>query len=214
MTTLAQGRAKVLDDQGWPPPGSFGLSVIGGWVGKLVWAGQLLSGDGSKWTHAFLVLDNWEVIEARPGGAALLPLEKYLKHKEILFCDLPIRKATRYIASPEEKAAEVLHLRKDLNRIGRSLVGVRYNWLNYPALGLLALGWKPEWLRRFVRRASTGMICSQLVDYCYAQANVHLFNDKREPMDVTPGDLARWVVNAEKAFRSRGGAAGEAVKKL
>jgi hypothetical protein len=33
------------------------------------------------------------------------------------------------------------------------------------------------------------MICSQLVDEAYLRAGVHLFDDGRDPGDVTPGDL-------------------------
>jgi hypothetical protein len=155
-------------------PGSFGLTRIGGIAGLFVWLGQRLSGDGSKWTHVFFVLDNDQVIEGQPGGARLEPLGKYANQVN---CDP--------LAGPEPE------LRERLVQTARALEGTPYNWLNYPALGLLALGIKWEWLRRFVRRPESGMICSQLVDYIYMVNGVHLFNDGREPMDVTPGDLAR-----------------------
>ena len=38
--------------------------------------------------------------------------------------------------------------------------------------------------------SSKHMICSQLVDQCYQYAGVQLFDDKRWPGYVTPGDLA------------------------
>jgi len=47
----------------------------------------------------------------------------------------------------------------------------------------------PGWLLDYV--AGTGhIICSQLVDQCYLDAGVHLFDDGRFVGDVTPGDLA------------------------
>ena len=39
------------------------------------------------------------------------------------------------------------------------------------------------------------MICSQLVDYCYLMAGVHLFNDGRWPGYVTPEDLANVIAD-------------------
>lgn len=161
-----------------PLPGSFGLARITGAVGLFVWLGQRLSGDGSRWTHAFLVLDNNEITEAQPEGTKIEPLEQYTSRTEVKFCD-PLA------GRPEPE------LRAQLVQTARALDGTRYNWFNYPALGLLALGIKPPCLRRFVRRTQSGMICSQLVDYVYMVNGVHLFDDGREPMDVTPGDLAR-----------------------
>jgi len=161
-----------------PLPGSFGLARIGGIVGWFVWLGQRISGDGSKWTHAFFILDNDEIIEGQRGGARPESLEQYTNRTDVKFVD-PLR------------GRPLPELRAQLVATARSLDGTKYNWLNYPALGLLALGIKPKLLRNWVRNPNSGMICSQLVDYIYMVNGVHLFADGREPMDVTPGDLAR-----------------------
>ena len=44
------------------------------------------------------------------------------------------------------------------------------------------------------------MICSQLVDQCYLEAGIHLYDDGRDPGDVTPADLAE-LVSERKAYR-------------
>lgn len=160
-----------------PLPGSFGLARIGGIVGWFVWLGQRISGDGSKWTHAFFILDNDEIIEGQPGGAGIESIEQYTSRTEVKFVD-PLR------------GRPLPELRAQLVATARSLNGTKYSWLNYPALGLYALGIKPRLLRSWVRNPKSGMICSQLVDYIYMVNDIHLFADGREPMDVTPGDLA------------------------
>lgn len=157
-------------------PGSFGLTRMGGIGGWFAWLGQRISGDGSRWTHAFFVLDNDQIIEGRPGGARIKGIEEYASRTEVLFCD-PVGNEPR----------------ARLVATARGLEGAKYNWLTYPALGMLALGIRWEWLRRFARRPESGMICSQLVDYVYMTNGIHLFDDGREPMDVTPGDLARFA---------------------
>jgi hypothetical protein len=40
-----------------PKPGTIGLSIIGGFGGKLINVGQALHGDPSGWTHAFVVVE-------------------------------------------------------------------------------------------------------------------------------------------------------------
>jgi len=181
-----------------PKPGSFGLSRIGGLTGKLIAAGQAFSGDGSRWTHAFVVLDDETVIEAMPGGARIRPLAEYLAHEEIFFSDRPIqtwmaRRDPRLIEMYGHNAGTHEQLIRDVVVLNaRRLNGTGYGYLQYLALGLVAVGVEPRWLRRYI--ASKGrMICSQLVDEVYRRAGVHLFNDGRLPQDVTPGDLANYA---------------------
>lgn len=155
-----------------PRPGDFGLSIIGGWTGWWVARGQSLTGDPSRYTHAFIVVDGDRVIEAMPGGARLGYLEKLLLGDVIFWSPPGITKEQRRIIV--EKAMEMR--------------GTRYSFMDYVALTLAHLGATPKWLRGYIT-TSKRMICSQLVDFVYCLAGIHLFTDGRLPQDVTPGDL-------------------------
>jgi hypothetical protein len=181
-------------------PGSFGLSRIGGLLGKLIAAGQAFSGDGSRFTHAFVVLDHGEVIEAMPGGARIVPIADRLKHDEVVFCDAPVQGYLAASRWQDERNQRVIEkaVRWDIVRHARALEGTGYGYLQYLALGLVALGFQPKWLERYI--ADTGrMVCSQLVDEVYRRAGIHLFVDEtpeRLPQQVTPGDLDDYRVRA------------------
>jgi hypothetical protein len=202
MTDQPQRWVSGLAQGDQPLPGSFGLSRIGGLLGKLIAAGQAFSGDASRWTHAFVVLDDQWVIEAMPGGARLAPLADRLNHAEVVFSDKPVQlelEALRQrIAHLELTDPEAYWnwatgtYRVTVVENARRLEGVGYGYLQYLALGLVAVGFQPKWLRKYI--ASKGrMICSQLVDEVYRRSGIHLFDDDRLPQDVTPGDLAIWA---------------------
>lgn len=163
-------------------PGTIGLSRIGGPTGWWVSFGQWLTGDGSRFTHAFVVLDDDTVVEAMPGGARVAPLPDRLAWRPLAF-------GTGVRLTGAQRVAIVAR--------ARELVGTPYSFLDYVYLAAVHVtgaghaGGGPvvRWLRR--RVAGNGrMICSQLVDECYRYAGVHLFDDGRAPQDVTPGDLA------------------------
>jgi uncharacterized protein YycO len=157
--------------------GQFGLSVIGGGLGRAIWFGQAVIGDRSKWTHAFLVLDEETVIEAMPRGARLAPLAPFVDKGErgqAVFSRLKL--------TDEQRATVV--------QVGREFAGTPYSFLDYLSIGLEHLRVRPTWVQRRVE-TSRRMICSQLVDRAYDIAGVHLFADGRRPGDVTPGDLTR-----------------------
>lgn len=162
-----------------PLPGDFGLVSITGTVGRLIRVGQYLNGDGFRnFEHAFVVLDGGMLLEAEPGGARIRPLAQY-DGTNVTYSDWPLTDVQR-------------------DRIvqARSLVGTPYSVLDYLSLVLVRLHIRPGWVARYV--VNTGhMICSQMVDFCYVQAGVHLFDDGRIPGDVTPGDLAT-VLHAPK----------------
>lgn len=76
-------------------------------------------------------------------------------------------------------------------RLAREKTG--YGWLDYAALTAHALRVPVPGLRDFISD-SHRLICSQLVDYCYQQAGVQLFNDSRWNGYVTPSDLGALLV--------------------
>lgn len=183
-----------------PPPGSFGLARITGTLGKVIAAGQAFAGDGSRWTHAFIVLDHEQVIEAEPGGAVITPLAHYLSNKvEAVISDKPVQDwlavtGTLDGTTDPEMFSDYLanFKREQIVEIARGLKGTPYGYLQYLSMGLIALGIEWKWLTRIVTNRRR-MICSQLVDEVYRRANIQLFNDHRLPQNVTPGDLAIWA---------------------
>lgn len=161
-----------------PKPGDFGLSIIGGSVGYWVGIGQHLIGDGSRYTHAFVVLDDNTVMEAMPKGARIASLNDYMG--KAVFSKISLTAAQR-----EAIVAQARKLEK-----------TPYSFLDYLALALANYNVKTPKLRKYIENKGH-MICSQLVDYCYQKAGVHLFNDNRLPQDVTPGDLANMLIERD-----------------
>jgi len=189
-----------------PPIGSFGLSVIGGRTGFWVRIGQAIIGDTSRYTHAFIVVSDTEVIEAMPSGARLAPLANYrqradLANGDVRFCDAPVQhQLDQWIESRmgqlwgnHDRQLMERYYRAATATAARKLVGRRYSFADYLALALAHFGIRPAWLQRYI--ADSGrLICSQLVDETYRLAGIHLFDDERLPQDVTPGDLDAYRV--------------------
>lgn len=150
--------------------GDIGLTRIGGLLGFFISLGQHLAGDSSRFTHAYIVLDDENVIAAQPGGARVDKLSDYKNKAIYIQKDLT-----------DEQRAFIVNEAK-------SLEGLPYSFLDYLAISLARCGIKPQWLQKYI--ANTGhMICSQLCDEVYRRAGIHLFNDGRLPQEVTPGDL-------------------------
>lgn len=158
-------------------PGTFGLSTIGGFTGFWVGLGQYIIGDGSRFSHAFIVLDDNMVMEARPGGAKMVPLSRY---PNAVFSRIPLT---------DEQRAKIV-------QEARLLEGTPYSFLDYLALSLVHFGFKAKRLRKYIQNRRH-MICSQLVDHVYQKAGVQLFDDGRLPQDVTPGDLANMLIERD-----------------
>ncbi len=161
-----------------PQPGDFGLSTIGGFTGFWVGLGQYISGDGSRYSHAFIVLDDETVMEAMPGGAIITPLSNYKN-----------RSVYSNIELTNEQRVEIV-------KQARKLEGIPYSFLDYLALALAHFGIKAPRLRKYIENKGH-MICSQLVDFAYQKAGVHLFTDGRLSQDVTPGDLANMLIEKD-----------------
>lgn len=153
-------------------PGDIGFAMIPGRVGAWVSIGQALLRDSCRWTHAFLVIDRGQAVEAMPAGARIVPLEPRTG-EHFAYLRLPLTEIQR------EAVATV----------GRSLEGTPYSFADY--LALAALEWRlpgHRLLRGYV--ADSGhMICSQLVDHALCRGGYHLFDDGRWSQDVTPGAL-------------------------
>jgi hypothetical protein len=157
-----------------PKPGTIGLSIIGGFGGKLINVGQALHGDPSGWTHAFVVVDNNRVLQAMPNGSSYGNLDFYLQPGNAVF--LP--------GWPDVSAVPLLHMAS----VADSLIGIPYGFTDYLSLAAFGFGIKLPFTRKRIQDKGT-MICSQLVDEFFLRLGIPLFDDGRLPMDVTPGDL-------------------------
>lgn len=174
-------------------PGDVLLLHIDGWVGRLIWAMQLVNKDTSFWTHAAIVLDDGTVFEAQPGGAVITPLAEY--------ADRP-GSVVRYYQRPKRNQPteyEILPIAEFMTDTRRACIvrdaramfarGYRYAYEVYGYLALYRFGVRPRWVRNAIQDPDAG-ICSQAADLLLADNGVHLFADGRMPYDVTPGDLA------------------------
>lgn len=169
-------------------PGDFCCVPVSGGVGKLIQLGELLNGDKfDLYQHAEIYVGNPGLVDtsqapygftfgAYPGGARLVTLP-----------------------CPPEQLAGALWSSGviPLTTIQRDviidtsikMIGTGYSALDYFALAAHRLHLPIPGLQAYI--AATGhQICSQLCDYIYTEAGVHLFSDGRWPGYVTPADLA------------------------
>lgn len=167
-----------------PKPGDIGLSSSDSLIGRFVRLGQAIVGDHSFVSHAFIVLHDGQIIEAMPGGARFASLDKY---PEVVF--------SKYELTWDQRDA--------ICEAAIRMEGTPYSFLDYASLFLSHLAkksWVPlpwSWLPGFLRRrvASSGhMICSQLCAEAYRQAGLDLTGGLEIPQDLTPGDLARYIL--------------------
>jgi len=154
--------------------GDFGLVTISGRGGKLIRLGQWLNGDGyADYEHAFVYIGNGEIVEAEPRGATRTNF--HYNPSAVLWS------SGHFSLNEPDRAA--------IRSAAIGYVGTPYSAADYFAIAAhtLHLPHGPA-LKSYVA-SSKRMICSQLVDQCYQDAGVHLFNDGRWPGYVTPGDL-------------------------
>ena len=164
-----------------PLPGDFCCVSAGGFAGPVVGAAQrflLVGGIYSEYEHAFIFTGlggDRAVIQAEPTGTAYDPLRP---HAKMLWSTGAFR------LTSEQRTAIVA--------AATSYLGVDYSFADYLAIGLHRWHIPVPHLQAYI--ASTRhMICSQLVDQCYLEAGVHLFEDGRWPGFVSPSDLARLI---------------------
>ena len=151
-------------------PGDIGLVAIEGHVGQIIRFGQWMLGDGFKnYSHAFTYADGGKIIEAMPGGAIMSELSRYDAQKIL------------WLRCPPEYGAEVANA-------AVSFHGVPYGFEDYAALALHRFHIPTPHLNAFMASRKS-MICSQLCDAAAQLGGWHIFDDSRDPGDVTPGDL-------------------------
>lgn len=158
-------------------PGDFAVIRSQGDIPALIRAGEVMIDGRGTWNHALICVAVGNglpvIVEAEPGGA--------------------LKRPWHYQDAQHEWSAGTYELtgsqRLALVKAANSYVGTPYSFADYAAIAARKYA-KPFSvpLRAFVAD-SRHMICSQLVDRCYQDAGIHLFNDGRWNGYVTPGDL-------------------------
>jgi len=168
-----------------PRAGDFFVTQIAGPGHKFVVLGQAIIGDASRFTHAGIVINDEEIIEAMPGGA--------IKRNRHVYTTIKAAQVTRY-----SRWNITYDQRDKIVEEALKLIGTKYSWLDYISLALEHTSFfQPKYLKKYI--ANTGhMICSQLVDEVYKRAGLQMFNDDRSPGDVTPGDLT-YILNGPES---------------
>jgi hypothetical protein len=162
-----------------PQPGDYGVQRTHGFTALAIKVATR-----SKFSHAFIVDYDGNVIEATPKGVKRNPLG--------------VRDAIYSTDAIDVGTDE----RRRIVNDAVALIDTPYGWLDILSIGLLQYGIRPKIIRDRVERMDR-LICSQVVDLAFSGGRarlvdvvqlahgVHLFADKRLPMDVTPGDLAK-----------------------
>jgi cell wall-associated NlpC family hydrolase len=157
-----------------PSPADFFLAPIPEFVGKTIQFGQFLNGEGfSEYQHAGILLDGGQTMEAMPGGAIIGHISRW-KPEEL-------RWSTGLIELTASQRLDIVHY-------ARAREGVPYSFIDYGAIAAHRFHTPVPGLKSYIED-SGHQICSQMVDWVYAQADVHLFNDGRWPGYVTPNSL-------------------------
>lgn len=179
-----------------PQPGDYGVQRTRGLTALAIKVATR-----SKFSHAFIVVRDGYVVEARGTGAVCRPLGI----RDAIYSTgvIELSPADRHDIVNNAMGFTTRHIARR-TWLGRRYVtvGVPYGRLDIVSIGLLQYGIKPKCVRDRVQRLDQ-LICSQLVDCAFsgdstrvvdlqlARHGVHLFADDRLSMDVTPGDLAK-----------------------
>jgi hypothetical protein len=144
----------------------------------------------SDYNHAGIYVGNGQIVEATPSGARITDVSNYQNGHTLWSQGLHLTSA----AQRERVALEA-----------RNLVGTKYGYLDIIALALAqkrlgghvnalrGMDQQPWWVRRMAR--TDRLVCSELVDYAYYLAGVHLFDDGRPFQLVAPSDLAQLITD-------------------
>lgn len=164
--------------------GDFTCIPISGDSGELIRIGQFLNGDGFKnYEHAEVLATKTQTMGAYPGGAHLSDVPLVSFQEGWLWSDKTI-------------GAHLSQKQRDtICQVALSLAGTPYSAGDYFAIAAHRLHLPGGSLLEDYISSQKHMICSQLVDYCYMLAGVHLFNDGRPTGYVTPEDLANVIAD-------------------
>jgi hypothetical protein len=164
--------------------GDFVCVPMHGDAGELIRIGQYLNGSGFKnFEHAEVLVTRNQTMGAYPGGAKLEDLA-------------PLDYQQGWLWSSDAIGVHLTAKQRDaVVSTALALKGIGYSPTDYFALAAHRLDLPGASLLKNYVSSTNHMICSQLVDYCYLMAGVHLFNDGRWPGYVTPEDLANVIAD-------------------
>ncbi len=161
-----------------PQLGDFNVCAISGTVGKLISLAEKLNGDAfTQYDHVRVYIGNNQIVQAEPGGAKVYDISGWDSSPVSLWSTGAISLTDTQRHSIASWAKVFAH-----HNIG-------YSEADYFALAAHRLHIPVPGLRDFINNTGHA-ICSQLVDKCYLNAGVHLFEDMRWPGYVTPADMA------------------------
>lgn len=159
-----------------PKPGDYILVHIPGQGGTTIQLLQWANGTGSDgYEHAALYMGNGQCVEMAGNGIRISRVANYLTR--------PHRWSSGLINPTDQQ-------RTDIVAAGQKYMEreVEYSWEDYAALVAHRFHIPTPRLKKYIE--DTGhMICSQLVDRCWEDADFHLFDDHRWHGYVTPGHL-------------------------
>jgi hypothetical protein len=148
-------------------PGDIFVTATGGTMGHII-----RMATSSKVNHAGIYLGNNLVLEAEPSGAVIRELNN--RYPNAVWSHFNLTAAERI----------------DIVKAAKARRGTKYGYGTILVLALVnVFGWTaPNWLIKIMQKTKR-MVCSQLADQIYLDANKHIFKDGRIPGLVTPGNL-------------------------
>lgn len=177
-------------------PGDIQFGPIGGAVGVLVGAGQLILGDATP--RSWKVRHVGVVTQSIPNGSVTALLPNGPGDRIVKLVQAMPSGAEEITLGREHWTADHVYIRPAYHsslvlatrvaEAARSYIGTPYSFLDYVALAGLHFGIRNGPVRRYVT-SSKHMICSQLADQAMSDAGHHVFTDGRLPQDVTPAEL-------------------------
>lgn len=198
-------------------PGDWGLTLGRSEISKLIaWVGD------SLYSHAFLVLNPQELIEAAPGGVRVVSIARRMAEPSLLVFDVyrpGNGQGQRYDA--QEVAA--------IDARARSFLGRGYPIPELLLLGLMAAvrNWLPEndtlrWILRIalealIRDDPRELVCSELIFRTLREAEVQprgvlepsIVNPVRTHAAMPPIDFLALIREIEQLFPKQGTAEGD-----
>ena len=193
-------------------PGDFGLTLGRSQISKLIaWAGD------SLYSHAFIVFDQNQLIEAAPGGVRLVQIAQRMREPSLLLFDVyrPSNASgesfsAQEIAAIQAKAREYIGRGYPLNELLQLglMCALRNKTPNSDAM---------RWILRIAMDAlihddPKQMVCSELIFRVLREANVQpraalepaIINPVRSHAAMPPIDLAALIREIEAMFPKAG----------
>ena len=199
-------------DQSGLQPGDFGLTLGRSQISKLIaWAGD------SLYSHAFIVFDPNQLIEAAPGGVRLVQIAQRMREPSLLLFDVyrpsnadGATYSAQEIAAIQAKAREYIGLGYPLNELLQLglMCALRNKIPNSEAI---------RWVLRIAMDALIQddpkmMMCSELIFRILREANVRpkgvlepaIINPVRSHAAMPPIDLTQLIREIEALFPKAG----------